>query len=122
MPALLQFGTEHVLVCDSKGAAIDGRQRALDLIGEALGLDASMIAIPVARLDETFFDLRSGVAGEIAQIAANYRLKLAIVGDVAHHVARSDALRDWVIECNRGVALWFVPSVAELSARCGTGT
>jgi hypothetical protein len=122
MPALLQYGTERVLVYDSKGPAIDCRQRALDLIGEALGLDASMIAIPVARLGEAFFDLRSGLAGEIAQVAVNYRLKLAIVGDIAQHVARSNALRDWVIECNRGGALRFVTGIAELSAQCGTGT
>ncbi len=44
-------------------------------------------------------------------------LKLAVVGDVAAHVARSNALRDWVIECNRGGDLWFVADLDELKAR-----
>ena len=117
MPALLQIGAEHVLVCDNSGPTIEGRPRAMDLIGEALGLGASMIAIPVARLGAPFFDLRSGVAGEIAQTAVNYRIKLAIVGDIAPHIARSNALRDWVIECNRRGEMCFVANLGELEAR-----
>ena len=114
MPALLELGAEHVFVCDRQGDAIDSRQRALDVIGDALGLGATQVAIPVARLGSAFFDLRTGIAGEIAQIAVNYRLKLAIVGDISDYVARSNAFRDWVVECNRGEGVRFVLSIAEL--------
>jgi hypothetical protein len=117
MPALLQIGAENVLICDRSGPIIDGRLRAVDLIGEALGLGASMVAVPVARLGEAFFELRSGVAGEIAQIAVNYRVKLVILGDIAEHIARSNALRDWVLECHRGGDMCFVTSLEELKTR-----
>ena len=63
------------------------------------------------------FDLRSGVAGEIAQKFVNYRLKLAIVGDLIDHLARSEALRAFVRESNRGRQLWFVETPAELAER-----
>jgi hypothetical protein len=117
MPALLEYGDERVLICDQQGDAIDSRQGALDVIGEGLGLGATLIAIPAVRLGSSFFDLRSGLAGEIAQVAVNYGQKLAVVGNIAEHVARSNALRDWVIECNRGSDLCFVASIDELKAR-----
>jgi hypothetical protein len=57
------------------------------------------------------------MAGDIAQKVANYRRRLAIVGDISAHVAASDALRDFVHETNRGTQLWFVADVAELESR-----
>jgi hypothetical protein len=57
------------------------------------------------------------LAGEIAQVAVNYRQKLAVVGDISGHVEGSDALRDWVVECNRRDDLWFVATVEELRDR-----
>ena len=50
-------------------------------------------------------------------MAVNYSQKLAVVGDISEHVARSNALRDWVFECNRGNDLCFVASIEELEAR-----
>jgi len=117
MPAVLDIGSQRVLVCDSQGERIDSRARGMDLVGEALGLGATMVAIPVARIDDVFFELRSGIAGEIAQAAVNYGLRLAIIGDIGAHVARSNALRDWVTECNRGGDLWFVTDLDALKAR-----
>ncbi len=67
MPAVFDIGAQRVLYCDSQGARIDSRARGMDLLGDAMGLGATMIAIPVARIGDVFFDLRSGVAGEIAQ-------------------------------------------------------
>ena len=46
MPALLEYGAERVLICDQQGNTIDSRQGALDVIGDALGLGATLIAIP----------------------------------------------------------------------------
>jgi hypothetical protein len=72
----------RVLVCAQDGPAIAGPQDAVDLIGAAFGR-AEVVAIPAARLGERFFDLRTGVAGEIMQKFVNYRLRLAVVGTSA---------------------------------------
>jgi hypothetical protein len=61
------------------------------------------------------------VAGGVVQKFVNYRLRLAIVGDVAEHVTASTALRDFVREANRGGQTWFVADEAELAARLGDG-
>lgn len=119
MTEMLEWGDERVLACDEDGPAIDTPRAATDLIGEALFAGASVLAVPAVRLGPAFFQLRSGLAGEIAQKAVNYRLKLAVIGDISQHLAASNALRDWVREANRGREIWFEPSLDSLAARLG---
>lgn len=103
-----------VLVVAAEGAPIAQPQDALDLIGDAFGRSADVIAVPVQRLDESFFRLRSGLAGEIMQKFVNYHVRLAVVGDISAHVTASDALRDLVRESNEGRHVWFVPDLDAL--------
>ena len=106
----------RVLWCAPDGPVFDGASAAGELVGGALGR-ADVVAVPVDRLPPEFFALRTGVAGEVLQKFVNYRLRLAVVGDIAEHVAASTALRDLVRESNRGVQTWFVADPAELEAR-----
>ena len=88
-----------------------------DLIAQALGEQADLVSLPASRLAEGFFDLRTGVAGEYAQKFVNYRVRLAVIGDISVHIQGSDALRAFVTESNRGRQLWFVPTQADLDDR-----
>ena len=106
----------RVLWCAPDGPVFDGASAATELVGAALGR-ADVVAVPVARLPPEFFALCTGVAGEVLQKFVNYRLRLAVVGDIAGHVAASTALRDLVREANRGRQAWFVADAAELEAR-----
>ncbi|MGO1075851.1 DUF4180 domain-containing protein [Inquilinus sp. CA228] len=117
MTELLHAGSETIMACDAEGPMIDSPQRAVDLIGEAMFAGASVIALPASRLGPAFFQLRTGLAGEIAQKAVNYWLKLVVIGDISTHLAASSALRDWVREANRGREIWFEPSLDSLAAR-----
>ena len=63
--------------------------------------------------------LRSGVAGELVQTCANYKIRLALVGDISDHIAASQALDAFVRESNRGRHVWFVSDEAELRTRLG---
>ena len=56
---------------------------------------------------EDFFDLRTGLAGEILQTFTNYRFALAIVGDFSGCGSR--ALRDFIYESNQGRRVFFLP-------------
>jgi hypothetical protein len=109
----------EMFVCPADGPPIRSGGDALDLIASALEQGVDLVVVPVDRLDPDFFQLRTGVAGEIVQKFVNYRLRLAVVGDVAHHVARSPTVRDFVAEANRGRQLWFVASLDELADRLG---
>jgi hypothetical protein len=101
----------------AEGEPVRSGADALGLIYDEAAAGAEWIAVPVARLDPAFFDLRSGVAGEIVQKFVNYRARLAVVGDISAFVAESDALRDFVRESNRGRDVWFVADADELAQR-----
>ncbi len=106
----------QVLMCDPGGPSIATTQDALDLIGAAF-LGAEVVVVPVERLDEDFFSLGTRFAGEIMQKFVNYRLRLAVVGDISRHLADSSALRALVHESNRNGQVWFVPDLDGLDAR-----
>lgn len=107
----------RVLRLDVDGDPISTPDDASDLVGTAWSHRASMVAVPVERLDPKFFDLRSGIAGEITQKFVNYRLRLAVIGDISEHVAASGALRDFVWESNLGQQVWFLGSDEDLEMR-----
>ena len=101
----------------AEGPVLTDADQILDIVGQALGAGADLVVLPVNRLDETFFNLRTGLAGQVLQTFANYRLKLVILGDVSRHVAASDAVRDLILESNRGRQAWFAADKADLAAR-----
>jgi len=107
----------RVLHLEAEGDPISTPDDASDLIGSAWSHHADLIAVPVARLDPEFFRLSTGIAGEITQKVVNYRLRLAVLGDISEHLAESDALRDFVWESNRGDHVWFVEDEAALQEK-----
>lgn len=101
-------------------AECPGRGDAADIVGAALEDGARWITLKADCLPAGFLDLSSGVAGEIAQKCVNYRVGLAILGDLGPALARSGSLRDWVRESNSGQHVWFLKDEAELAARLST--
>jgi hypothetical protein len=117
MPALLELSGRHLLMVTDDDPAVQDTQTVLDLIGEGLSHDAGMIVVPVDRLDPSFFHLRSGFAGDMLQKLANYRFKLAVLGDISPYTEASDAFRDFVRESDRGSAVLFCADLPALSGR-----
>ncbi|MEU0409571.1 DUF4180 domain-containing protein [Streptomyces griseorubiginosus] len=107
----------NVLHCAPDGPPLDSERAALDLIGDAMGRDAQVVAVPVARVADDFFRLRSGVAGAVMQKFVTYRVRLAVVGDVTRHTEGSTALRDFVHETNQGGHIWFLPDLDTLDEK-----
>ena len=111
----------RVLVLGSEGGPVRTDRDAVDLIGDALGLDVTWVAVPIERLGDDFFKLSTRIAGEVIQKFVTYRRRLAIVGDISRRTAASTALRDFVHESNRGRHVWFVADRAELEQRLARG-
>jgi hypothetical protein len=101
----------------AEGPALAVPQDALDLIGEAWGASASTVVVPVERFDPAFFDLSSGLLGEVTQKFVNYRIRFVVLGDVTGYEAQSKPFRDYVRETNSGDHVWFVPDEADLGLR-----
>lgn len=106
----------QVLMCDPAGPRVSTMQDGLDLIGSVY-LGAEVVAVPAERLDEQFFSLGTRFAGEIMQKFVNYRLRLAVIGDISRHLESSSALRALVHESNMSNHVWFLPDVEALDAR-----
>ena len=93
---------------------------ALDLLASVrYETQADCLAIDKGLLDEKFFILSTGFAGEVLQKFVNYQMKLAIWGDYAHYASKP--LQDFVRESNQGHAVAFLPTqeaaVAWLASR-----
>ena len=58
-----------------------------------------------------FFDLKSGMAGEILQKFSTYRVRLAIVGNFAKYDSKS--LNEFIYESNKGRHINFVSTSSE---------
>jgi hypothetical protein len=107
----------RVLECATEGKKLQNDRDAVELIGEAMNIGARLVVVPVERISEDFFRLRTRIAGEIVQKFVQYRRHLAIVGDIAPYVAESSAFAAFVNEANRGDDLWFVADHVELDRR-----
>jgi hypothetical protein len=116
MSTLEAFGGTTVLVVGAGDAVVDGRL-ARDLMGEAFTSGAPLIAIPVDLVDPAFWDLRSGLAGDILQASVNYRVRLAFIGEPPDPAASSRAFAALVRESNAGPQHWFLPTLEALRER-----
>ena len=112
-----ELGGVHVLECATEGPRLQHSHDATEVIARALKYRIPWVVIPVARLGDDFFRLRTGVAGDFIQKFVNYRIHLAIVGDISRYMEASTALRDFVRETNRGDQVLFLATVEELGAR-----
>ena len=102
---------------DADGPTLGSLQSGLDLLGDSFGQNIEMFAIPVKRLDAAFLRLGSGLAGAFIEKLQQYRLRVAVVGDISAPVAKSKALHDFVYETNRRGQHLFVRDEAELRER-----
>jgi hypothetical protein len=114
---LLAIEGERCLVVDADGPRVRDADGGRSLVEDAMNHRARVVVVPVERLDPAFFELRSGIAGEVVQKVLNYGLKFAVIGDISAHVAASDALRDFVIESDRGHSIFFAPDLQALAER-----
>lgn len=81
-------------------------QDALDLMADCGYQGARDIILHRKNLMPAFFDLSTGIAGEILQKFSNYRVRLAIVGDFEEGTSAS--LRDFIRESNKTGRIIFV--------------
>jgi hypothetical protein len=116
MASVQRLGSVAVLVAAPVDGPLDLRGLK-DLLAEGHAADAAWVAVPAGLLDPAFFDLRSGIAGDVLQASVTYAMPLAIVGPLPEPAASSDAFAALVRESNRGTHQRFVTSMDELAAR-----
>jgi len=106
----------HYQNCDiaevtGTGILIHAPQDALEILINCAYQGASKIILHASHLLPDFFDLKTGIAGEILQKVSTYQLQVAIVGDFSQYSSKS--LRDFIFESNKMGRVNFVSSVEE---------
>jgi hypothetical protein len=107
----------RVLEYSAEGPILDNDRAIMDLIGEAMANSAGLVVIPAGKFSPSFFELRTRFAGDLLQKFVNYRLRLAIVGDLSRTVSESETLQAFISEANRGAQIWFLSSTDELKQK-----
>jgi len=109
---LFDVGGVHIAEIVSNNIEVSGAQDALDIMANCgYHHDAKKIIIYEPNIIPDFFDLKTGMAGEILQKFSNYNVQLAIVGEYSKFTSKS--LIDFIFESNKSGRIFFVSSVDE---------
>jgi hypothetical protein len=93
---------------------ITNGQDVLDLIYQPELADITAIILNKKNINPSFFELHTGIAGEVLQKFVNYRCRLAIVGDFS--AIESKSLQDFIRESNKGKSVYFAENLTEAVA------
>ncbi|MFV0400204.1 MAG: DUF4180 domain-containing protein [Oscillospiraceae bacterium] len=106
----------RVAVLEEPGWVLESVQDALDLMTDVRILgDSDSLILLRENLPEEFYELKTGLAGEILQKYTNYGFRLAIVGNFSDVTSKS--LNDFIRESNRGSQVFFLPTVEEATEK-----
>ena len=103
---------QSIAELSAKGVVLSTAQQFLQMIMDS---SAEGVIVHQENIDERFFDLRSGLAGEMLQKVVNYRLRLAIVGDFS--IYESKSLKAFIYESNKSNTIVFVNTIEEAFTR-----
>ncbi|GEC92408.1 DUF4180 domain-containing protein [Brevibacillus brevis] len=107
--AKVEAAVGNIAIVSGSEVLIIDVQSALDLIATVhYEADSNRIIINKSLINESFFDLKTRLAGEILQKFINYRVKVAIVGDFSVYTSKS--LKDFIYESNNGNDIFFLPT------------
>lgn len=95
----------------SEDIVINKSEDGLDLLGNLYYQGFDKVLIYEKNITPSFFDLKTGMAGEILQKFSTYRVQLVIVGDFTKYT--SNSLQNFIYESNKGRHINFLNSQAE---------
>lgn len=98
----------QIAIVREPGVLITDGSSAMDLLATVrYETGCSAMVLRKEQLDESFFRLSTGLAGEVLQKFVNYQMRLGIVGDFDRYTSKP--LRDFIRESNQGQQICFQP-------------
>jgi hypothetical protein len=95
----------------SEANVVNKVEDGIDLLWNLYYQGFDRIIIYEKNITPVFFDLKTGIAGEILQKFSNFRVQLAIVGDFSKYNSKS--LNNFIYESNKGRLINFVSTLSE---------
>ena len=108
-------GEGGIAEISASNIVISNSQDALDLMMNCYYNGQSALIIHDVNIVPDFFDLKTGIAGDILQKFSNYNMRLAIVGDFSKYPGNS--LKDFIKESNKVGRISFVRTLDEALER-----
>jgi hypothetical protein len=99
----IKFYGSDIAEIIADGVIIHGVDDVLELL---FANNCSSIILKKENVADVFFDLSTGVAGDVLQKFSTYRKRLAIIGDYA--CIKSKAFQDFIYESNKTKQVLFV--------------
>lgn len=87
---------------------ISNPEEGLQLLADLYYQGFDKIVVHEKNISPEFFDLKTGIAGEILQKFSNYRMQLVIVGEFSKYPGKS--IKDFIYESNKGKQVNFLDS------------
>ena len=99
----------RIAIIREPGVLITNGSSAMDLLATVrYETGCSAMVLRKEQIDEPFFRLSTGLAGEVLQKFVNYQMRLGIVGDFDRYTSKP--LRDFIRESNGGRQICFLPT------------
>lgn len=108
---IIEVKGKNIAVINSDEIIISETQEALDLMADAGWQGAVGMMLNAGNFTPAFFDLKTGIAGDILQKFSTYNMRLAIIGDFS--AVKSRSLNDFIFESNKYGRISFVSSREE---------
>jgi hypothetical protein len=102
----------------SDGIIIRNTRDAVDLIGQMLSRGLKQLILHERNVAPEFFQLGTGIAGEVLQKLTNYQIKVAFVGQFDGF--KSKSLQAFIVESNRGNQVCFTNGLDSALERMGS--
>ena len=106
-----KIGDTEIAEIISEKVIIENTEDALDLLGNTYYQGFDKMIIHQKNITAEFFDLKNKMAGDILQKFSNYRVRLAIIGELSNFTSKS--LNDFIYESNKGKHVNFVASISD---------
>lgn len=103
-------GSSRIAEVISDNLIIQSIEDGADLVGNLYYQDFGKVILYEKNICPDFFDLKTGIAGEILQKFSNYRIRLAIIGNFKKY--ESQSLRNFIFESNKGRQINFVDDLS----------
>jgi hypothetical protein len=107
----LQTPTQKITVVQSQDVVFHTAEDAAELLMNCRYNDSESIIVYEYNLPVDFFDLKTGLAGDILQKFSTYQGRLAIIGDFSKYESKS--LKDFIYESNKQGRINFVGTIEE---------
>ncbi len=109
--SFIQTPTQKIAIIESQDIIFHNAEDAAELLMNCRYNDCESIIINETNLPAAFFDLKTGLAGDILQKFSTYQGRLAIIGDFSKYESKS--LKDFIYESNKQGRIIFLSTMEE---------